>query len=271
MSAGCANCYMFREKARFGQDPAVVVRSKAATFRMPLKWRDQARVFTCSWSDWFIEEADAWRDEAWEIIRVTPWLTYQILTKRPERIAGHLPVDWGGGWHNVWLGVTAENQAMADERIPVLLRTPTVARFVSVEPILGPIQFPPGSLTVRTPMVDWVDWVICGGESGPAARPMHPDWARSLRDQCASAGVPFFFKQWGEWRPTPRTGAPEGLQVNPNGETATAAQLLADGRAFTEGWTHETGCRHMERVGVRAAGRMLDSREWLEFPERVGG
>src|SRR6266498_5551388 len=101
VSAGCKNCYMFREKRQYGQDPDVVVRSKT-TFNAPLKWKDSALVFTCSWSDWFIEEADPWRDEAWDVIRRTPHLTYQILTKRIERASSCLPKDWP--LKNVWLG-----------------------------------------------------------------------------------------------------------------------------------------------------------------------
>ena len=107
VSAGCENCYMEREKLRYGQDPHVVKRSARQTFNLPLRL-DSGRVFTCSWSDFFIAEADEWRPEAWEIIRRTPHLIYQILTKRPERIAQCLPPDWGDGWKNVWGGVTVE-------------------------------------------------------------------------------------------------------------------------------------------------------------------
>ena len=137
VSPGCKNCYMFREKRQYGQDPDVVVRSKTK-FYDPLKWKEPRLVFTCSWSDWFIEEADAWRDEAWDIIRRTPH-TYQILTKRIERAADHLPPGWP--LPNVWLGVSVENQRYADERIPRLLDIPAAVRFVSYEPALGPVDF----------------------------------------------------------------------------------------------------------------------------------
>ncbi len=144
VSAGCAHCFMFREKRQYGQDPERIVRSQSATFRRPLYWHEHrptpAYVFTCSWSDFFIEAADPWRSDAWDVIRQTPRLTYQILTKRPENIAARLPADWGAGWPNVWLGVTAENQQAADERIPVLLRTPAAIRFVSCEPLLSCIN-----------------------------------------------------------------------------------------------------------------------------------
>ena len=138
ISAGCANCYMFRDKRRYGQDPSVVVRSKRATFCKPAHWNEPAKVFTCSWSDFFIEEADPWRDEAWDIIQTTPWLTYLILTKRIERAAQNLPTAWP--FPNVWLGVSVENQQTADERIPILLQASAAVRFVSVEPMLGPVD-----------------------------------------------------------------------------------------------------------------------------------
>src|SRR5215472_9745754 len=106
VSPACAHCYMFSDQRRYGHDPGVIRRSKT-TFDAPLRWPTEEKlVFTCSWSDWFIEDADEWRPEAWEVIRQTPHLTYQILTKRPELIADRLPADWGRGWPNVWLGVS---------------------------------------------------------------------------------------------------------------------------------------------------------------------
>ena len=232
VSPGCKNCYMFRDQTRYGQDPSIVTRSKT-TFNAPLKWKEPTLIFTCSWSDWFIEEADAWRAEAWDIIRRTPHHTYQILTKRPERMVEHLPADWGDGWSNVWMGVSVESQQYADKRIPELLEIPARVRFLSVEPMLGPIDFtqiPTGHWAyghvdvmsgylcgnepdemrdwdadpqgwIRKPAGEWergphgVDWVIVGGESGPGFRPLNLDHARSVRDQCVAAGVPFFFKQ----------------------------------------------------------------------------
>lgn len=197
VSPGCAHCYMFRDKKRYGQNPEVVTRSKT-TFRDPLKWKEPARVFTCSWSDWFHADADAWRDEAWDIIRATPHLTYQILTKRVERVADHLPDDWGEGWPNVWLGVSVENQRHA-YRAHALVQIPAAVRFVSAEPLLGPVKFVYGREedgTYRCTISE-IDWVIVGGESGPDARPMSLDWARSLRDDCAAFGTAFFLKQLG--------------------------------------------------------------------------
>lgn len=217
VSAGCKNCYMFQDKARYGQNPDIVVRSKT-TFDAPLRWKDPRRIFTCSWSDWLIEEADAWREEAYDVIRRTPHHTYQILTKRIERASGRVPLP---PLPNIWLGVSVENRAMR-RRIDVLRETPAALRFLSIEPLLENI----GELDLRG-----IDWVICGGESGPDARPMHPEWVRPIRDQCIAAGIPFFFKQWGEWQPS---------------------ELHA--------------ISHV-RVGKKAAGHLLDGREWLQSPE----
>lgn len=204
VSAGCRECYMFREQKRYGADPNVVRRTAPTTFNAPLKWKKPGFVFTCSWSDFFIEEADEWRADAWAVIEKTPHLTYQILTKRPERIRSCLPYQWSnGGWpRNVWLGISAENQEQYDLRWPILENASVDfwfdVVFVSLEPLLGEIELaaPIGWLdaTKHKP-----DWVIVGGESGPesGARPMKLDWARAVRDQCAEQGIPFFFKQIG--------------------------------------------------------------------------
>lgn len=218
VSAGCTRCYMYAEKKRYGQDPATVVRSRPPTFNAPRRWTDPALVFTCSWSDFFIEEADAWRAEAWEIIRSTPHLTYQILTKRPERIAGCLPPNWGAGWPNVWLGTTIEHQATAYPRALWLLEAPAAVRFISAEPLIGPLDLtdievvapePPhgprvtldalrGHVKGPDDLLDArVDWVIIGGESGPGARPCNVAWVRSLVRDCRRARVAAFVKQLG--------------------------------------------------------------------------
>ncbi|MFZ2950916.1 MAG: DUF5131 family protein [Desulfuromonadaceae bacterium] len=210
VSPGCAHCYMYRDKARYGQDPAIVIRSKQHTFNAPLRWKEPAKVFVCSWSDFFIEDADAWRDEAWEIMRRTPHLTYMLLTKRPENIAGRLPEGWP--YRNVWLGVTAENQDMADQRIPILLKTPAALRFVSVEPMIGPVRMRSEWLLCLSEgqhmnIIECghglINWVICGGESGPQARDMEAPWADDLKTQCAAAGWPFFMKQMARKEPIP--------------------------------------------------------------------
>lgn len=215
VSPGCAHCYMFREQRMYGNDPALVRRSKTK-FTDPLKWREPRRVFTCSWSDFFHPAADMWRPEAWDIIRQTPHLTYQILTKRPAGVLDRLPPDWGDGWPHVWLGVSVENQRWANERIPLLVQIPAAVRFLSCEPLLGRIDFweagsrggedgDPFAFSALSgtdgvdPPIPGIDWVIAGGESGPRHRPMNIAWARSLRHQCVTAGVPFFLKQLGGW------------------------------------------------------------------------
>jgi protein gp37 len=184
VSPGCAHCYMYREKKRYGQEPSAVIKGKT-TFGAPLKWSEPCLIFTCSWSDFFIEEADSWRPEAWDIIRATPRHTYQILTKRPERIAAHLPDGWP--FANVWLGVSVENPRFY-WRIELLRQVPAFLRFLSLEPLLAPMPSLP---------FDGISWVIVGGESGPKCRRMKAEWVREIRAQCVEAGVPFFFKQWG--------------------------------------------------------------------------
>jgi protein gp37 len=188
---------MYREKDRYGQDPFTVVRSKPPTFNKPLskKWAEPAMVFTCSWSDFFHADADEWRPEAWDIIRKTTHLTYQILTKRIERVKDCLPEDWGDGWPHVWLGATTENQETYNERIEHLVSTPAALRFISAEPLLGPIDL--GAVKLTKPKLGRIDWVIVGGESGRDARFMEADWVRDLLEQCQLDGIPFFFKQWG--------------------------------------------------------------------------
>jgi len=183
---------MFRDKARYKQDPKVVVRSKPATFNAPLKKLKGPLVFTCSWSDFFIEDADEWRPEAWDIIRRTPHLTYQILTKRSENILSRLPADWGEGWPNVWLGVSVESHRFL-WRVSELANIPASLRWVSYEPALEYVDF-------RSQMY-WgaIDWLVSGGESGPEkkTRPADVDWFLQVRDDCEGYGVPFFHKQHG--------------------------------------------------------------------------
>lgn len=196
VSPGCARCYA-RELVtnRMGRDFSKVTRSKT-TFDDPLKsaWKTPRRIFTCSLSDFFIEEADAWRDDAWEIIRATPQHTYQILTKRPERILEHLPFDWRvrGYYPNVWIGVSVEDQQRADERIPILMNIPAKVTFLSCEPLLGPV-----SIGAFLGFLNSPKWVIAGGESGPGCRPCEESWLRSLRDDCTSNETAFFLKQLG--------------------------------------------------------------------------
>jgi len=190
---------------------------------------------------------------------------------------------------NVWLGVSVENQKAADERIPLLLETPAVVRFVSAEPLLGPLDlsaYLPRQLYVcqscgaevgqgevgldfRCPYccgacdpdgsTEGLDWVIVGGESGPGARPMHPDWVRSLRDQCREAGVPFFFKQWGEW-------SPDNADIGVKMGFVALDGTWRDHQPF--GWGRDyPGSVSIWKVGKKKAGRLLDGQEWNEIPE----
>lgn len=189
VSAGCKNCYMYRDKKRYGQKPNIVVRSKLATFNAPLTKLKGPLVFVCSWSDFFIEEADPWRDKAWDIIRKTPHLTYQILTKRPSNMRYCLPDDWGDeGYPNVWLGISVENNANL-WRISPLEDIPAKVKFTSYEPALEYVDFTTFSPTI--------DWIISGGESGPNYRPAKLDWFRQVRDDCIRNNILYFHKQHG--------------------------------------------------------------------------
>jgi protein gp37 len=303
VSPACANCYMFSDMRRYGKDPTVVRRSKDPTFFLPLKKLRTGehaipsgfKVFTCSWSDWFHERADAWRPKAFSVIQQRPDVIFQILTKRPERIEECLPPDWGEGYPNVWLGTTVEDQQRADERIPWLLKVPAAVRFLSCEPLLGPIDLWPlfknsricehcGKMgrdglacehCDRTGFAYWpIQQVIAGGESGHNARPTHPAWVRSLRNQCShagqGAGVPFFFKQWGEWVPR-HNEAMKTIPILPLMDAGRHG-VFDDDEEFriNEGqWSRYENLlgEEMYRVGKKAAGRMIDGREWSEFPE----
>lgn len=207
VSDGCRYCYAeFIVEKRMGKDFRIVKQTLSDTFNQPLKWAKEFpgdKVFANSISDFFHVAQDEWRDQAWDIIRRTPELTYQILTKRPERIADHLPTDWGRGWDHVWLGVSAESQKWLDERASVLLEVPAKTRFLSCEPLLGPLDlndyldaYPIGDYP-QTECAETIDWVIVGGESGPKARAMDTSWVGSLVRQCRSYGVPIFVKQLG--------------------------------------------------------------------------
>jgi len=200
VSKGCKNCYAERDMKRFGRDFGTPTRSKT-TFEDPLKWEEPRRIFVCSWSDFFLETVpDQWRIDAYMVMHAAPQHTFMLLTKRPQNMAAMLPDGWSDGmWHqlpNVWLGVSAENQRRADDRITLLLQVPAAVHFVSAEPLLGPLD-----LREYLPLTDAsaaLRWIIVGGESDPTdPRLMDLDWARSIRDQCQEAGVAFFHKQSG--------------------------------------------------------------------------
>lgn len=198
ISSGCKNCYAARMVRRF---PRVYpfgfdVHLRQERLDQPKRWRKPRRVFVCSMSDLF--HAAVPDRFVFEILRTMsdlPRHTFQVLTKRPERMCSLVrrQLKTSGLPPNVWLGVSVENQAAACERIPHLLDTPAAVRWVSCEPLLGPVNL--------VPWIHGLDWVVAGGESGPGARPCHRDWARSILYQCQDAGVPFFFKQWGAWEP----------------------------------------------------------------------
>lgn len=218
VSPGCKYCYMFRDKERFGQDPTDVIRSKG-NFKDPLSWHKNGKqtaddgalilynsfkgmkIFTCSWSDWFIEEADEWRAEAWEVIKATPDFVYQILTKRPDRIQQCLPPDWGEGYDNVWLGVSGENQDRTTERLTILKDIPAHIKWLSAEPLIGPIDLD----EIHEHHLDvWecLDWIVIGGESGNETgpykyRPCEEGWIDDIIDDAKTYNIPIHMKQFG--------------------------------------------------------------------------
>jgi protein gp37 len=183
VSPGCANCYAERDMTRYGRNFNVVTRTKDPTFFAPLKWKEPKRIFTCSWSDWFIEEADAWRPEAYNVIDATRQHEYLILTKRIERVTKNEFFLWP---KNIWLGVSVETPRQFG-RIDKLREINAGIRFLSMEPLLSG-SFHDLNLT-------GIHWVITGTESGSNARPVDLEWIRRLRDKCKKAEVPFFLKQ----------------------------------------------------------------------------
>jgi len=253
----CRNCYMYRDKKRYGQQPQIVVRSKPPTFNKPLKIQKEVDrgqreknsidtlIFTCSWSDYFNPEADDWRLDAWQIMRRTPDLTYQILTKLPHRIGDHLPSFWDEIRGRVWLGYSC-GMPGAEPMIGDLYGHGAAVLFLSCEPLLGKVDIQPYLMSDA----ERIDWMIGGGESGPKARPTNINWARHLEYICEDNHIPFFWKQWGEWRPT----------------MANVANLLDDN------WFQFPGEPTLyHKVGKKKAGRVLDGREWAEFPVMESG
>lgn len=205
ISPGCANCYMFTEKRQYGQAPDVVVRSKTM-FNAPLKWKDPSLVFTCSWSDWFIEEADPWRAEA-ECVAAGTEHVYQILTKRIERVRRDCSLISREfeRWANSWFGVSVENRKHGLPRIDALREAiDDENRFLSIEPLLEDL----GQVDLTG-----IAWVIVGGESGFRRRPMEISWLASIVEQCAAQGVPCFVKQDAAFKPGQQGRIPAELFV----------------------------------------------------------
>lgn len=199
-SDGCKFCYALTISRAYGHEdvwgPGRPRRLLSDNhWQGPVRWNETAkqegiryRVFCASMADIFEEEApEGQLDRLWELIRNTPNLDWQLLTKRPHRINNTLPADWGTGYDNVWLGTSVEDSRVLN-RINSLVQVPAKVHFLSLEPLIGPME--------DLPLTD-IEWVIVGGESGPGARPMNEEWVLDIRDQCQSAQVPFFFKQWG--------------------------------------------------------------------------
>lgn len=196
ISPGCRNCYVYRGDTRRGLDASVVY--KTQSFLDPVKrkrdgsWKIPSGdiVWTCFSSDFFLDTADEWRAEAWDMIRLRSDLDFFFITKRIHRFADCVPEDWGTGYKNVFMGCTCENQDRADFRLPIFLRAPIAARTIICEPLLGPVD-------LRPYLGSGISQVVAGGESGPGARPCRYDWLLDIREQCIDAGVPFMFKQTG--------------------------------------------------------------------------
>ncbi|WP_097198275.1 phage Gp37/Gp68 family protein [Variovorax sp. YR752] len=322
---GCDGCYAYvstparvlRSKGAETWGPgAPRVRTSEANWKMPLRWNAQAdafmaqhgrrqRVFCASLADVFDNAVDPqWRVDLFDLIAATPNLDWLLLTKRIGNVGNMLPVpfDFERLYPHVWIGATVVNQAEADRDIPKLLAVPAAKRFLSMEPLLGPVNLtdicdghadstipreywedsfdtdasPPAvghnALTGERwqRFGDWrhhgsrIDWVIVGGESGPEARPMHPDWARSLRDQCAAAGVPFLFKQHGEWR-EPSPG--ESFDTSMGRAQRRPAFIMSEaGTVHCFENASIVNGKAVIRIGKKAAGRLLDGREWNEVP-----
>ena len=278
------------------------VRCHDDRLEQPLHWREPSRIFVNSMSDLFHEDVHmSFIHDVFSIMAQARQHTFQILTKRPARML-EIMRNWrhcgltlreghGCVLPNVHLGVSVEDQKTADERIPILLQTPAAVRWVSYEPALGPINFDDVPHPIRGChalsgiymsgifMRDGINhctdriirWLVVGGESGLGARPMHQNWVRCVRDQCAAAGVPFFFKQWGAWTPGRFTLSGRSKEL----------VLYADGRSCT--FTREailaeearSGIRHnapgmdatlVSHVGKKRAGRLLDGHEWNQYP-----
>jgi protein gp37 len=295
VSAGCKNCYAERMAVRLAHINSTdyygdVLKIKSpnlsekvhvvwngttqliqSQLTKPMKWKKPRVVFVCSMGDLFHENTSFEDINAvFSVMSDCDQHIYIVLTKRAKRMVAFF--NWKTKQHNipwrpkdnVWLGVTAENQETANQRIPHLMKVPAAVRFVSVEPMLSTVNLNEYYFTQsngtylfrgvpekdRTRRIHLLDWVICGGESGPGSRPMHPDWARSLRDQCKEAEVPFFFKQWGEWMPMDQV----------NDEQFFASK---ESKEVGYGYTSNT----VFKVGKKAAGNLLDGERWEQYPK----
>ncbi len=306
VSPGCDNCYAetlvngrLKHQHPGGFEQVMLLPDR---LDQPLRWRRPRRIFVNSLSDLFHESVpDIYLSQVFDVMERASHHTFQVLTKRHGRMRSYVTARMARKREyadkfadcpteemrnspaakdareradrppsNIWLGVSVEDQKWADIRIPALLETPASVRFISAEPLLGPIDlrghlnghcaehdFPGGFCIQRHhPGVEHLHWVIAGGESGPGARPMHPDWARQLRDHCQAAGVPYLFKQWGTWAPNGHWGWGNG---GPNTIYLKPYLPRPDRMHEAEGYS-------LSRVGKKAAGRVLDGRTWDEMP-----
>ncbi|VWB82851.1 phage Gp37Gp68 [Burkholderia aenigmatica] len=298
---GCDHCYAETRNARFAGGTAANWgpgaprrRTSLANWRKPLAWEAahaeffaahgrRQRVFCASLADVFDNAVDpAWRVDLFRLIAKTPNLDWPLLTKRignAHAMLNEVVDELSCGintwdelpWPGISIGATIVNQVEAERDIPKLLAVPARVRFLSMEPLLGPVTLNPWLLAEHGRRLigahPGIDWVIVGGESGSGARPMHPDWARDLRDQCAAAGVPFHFKQHGEWAPGSGdfgTGRFETAAIARDGRVAPGGYRVED---FPHGAASGDGWAMVHRAGKRAAGRLLDGRTHDEFPE----
>lgn len=275
VSQGCKNCYAERIAHRFWGDRKFTdVRFHPERLEDPGRWQKPSRVFVNSMSDLFHEDMpNSMIAAVFDEMICHPRHTFMVLTKRPQRALEF--AAWYGIWDvtiaNIWLGVSVEDQQAADQRIPLLLQTPAAVRFVSCEPLLGSVDLSPyfswslENLFAKRReailkyggrnLIQKLDWVIVGGESGQRARPMHPKWALAIRNQCSMAGTPLFFKQWGEWILAENT---DGWKTTGDPEFPALHPRL--GTCWVEG-------DPFIKVGKKAAGRLLGGREWSDFPK----
>jgi protein gp37 len=300
VSPGCDHCYAETFVNRFAGSKGFPLPFDQMHLReqrfldLPLRWRTPKRIFVNSLSDLFHQDVpDEFLCRVFDVMLTAKWHTFQVLTKRHARMRTFVTRYLSGGFAtqpldatpliwtvdkpppNIWLGVSVEDQQWADIRIPVLLDTPAALRWISAEPLLGPLHLHRHLQRSSSPTLDWV---VVGGESGHGARPMHPRWPRDIRDQCATAGTPFHFKQWGEWQDGSTTGhttardhvivhdgrhEPVHDHFRPDRSTAPLSDLARARYLGTRGAEHGAW---ISRVGVKAAGRELDGRTHDSYP-----
>jgi len=280
---GCDHCYAegmnkwLRKGENWGPGAPRRIYSEEH-WAKPIKWQRDAtkfdtlhqrhrRVFPSVCDPFDNEASDFLRQRFFGLIRLTPSIDWLLLTKRIGNAKSMLPKDWGDGYPNVWLGATVVNQEEADRDIPKLMALSARVRFLSIEPMLGPINLHGMVVNEQARRaigaLPGIDWIIAGGESGREARPAHPDWFRSLRDQCKAAGVPFLFKQWGEW-------APGSQDFRAGSAIALDGRIAADGfdrASYPAGADSADGWTMVHRAGKKIAGRLLDGKQHDGFPQ----